>query len=373
MARQTKFLVSAKKNKNDEFYTSRVDIEDELRHYEKQFEGKTVYCNCDDPVTSEFWQFFRRNFRPWKIKRLIATHYEPDAKNFAYSLDLSEDTNCDGIVDWNDEPVLTQLPCNGDFRSAACIDLLKQADIVVTNPPFSLFREYVQQLIDYDKKFLIIGNVNAISYKEFFPLLMENKVWIGYRMNRRLNGNVMMFKVPDDYPDTGTEIIMEDGVRYIGVPGNGWFTNLDVSNRHDFIDLRGNYYKAALYPKYDNYNAIEVSKVDEIPCDYDGVMGVPITFMSKYCPDQFEILGLSQKCGFGLESTKFYDDYKEVRQDGSLTGSKGKKMNGNPVMAGKPNKGNYYVDDENNYAYSLYARIFIKHRNPEPRRYPDED
>lgn len=280
-----KSLHKAKSIKEDEFYTQRPYIEDELKHYADHFRDKVVYCNCDDPVTSEFWQFFMRNFRPWGLKKLIATHYEPDEKNFAYMLEVCEDTNGDGVVDWNDEPTIKQLPCNGDFRSAACIDLLKEADIVVTNPPFSLFREYVQQLLEYNKQFLIIGNQNAITYKEIFPLLKEDKIWLGYYAGD------MKFKVPDYYEPRKTRFwIDETGQKWRSLGNVCWFTNLDIPKRHELLDLRGNYFDDEKYPKYDNYDAIEVSKVADIPCDYDGVMGVPITFLHKYCPEQFEIV-----------------------------------------------------------------------------------
>ena len=230
---------AAKRNQKDEFYTTRQDIEAELCHYESYFEGKTVYCNCDDPVSSEFWQFFRRNFKAYKLKRLIATHYEPDDKNYAYFLDLSEDTNGDGVVDWNDEPIVTQLPCNGDFRSQACIDLLKQADVVVTNPPFSLWREYLAQLMEYEKDFIIIGNVNAVTYKEVFPYIMQNRLWMGVS----IHSGDRKFYVPDDYPLNAAGCgVDEDGRRFIRVKGVRWFTNIDTAQRHEILDLRGNYY-----------------------------------------------------------------------------------------------------------------------------------
>ena len=283
-------LRAASKAKNDEFYTQRVDIENELAHYVDHFRGKTVYCNCDDPVTSEFWRFFVRVFQPWGLKKLIATHYEPDAQNFSYKLEL--EPGADGQVDMLAEPVKTPLPCNGDFRSAACIELLKEADIVVTNPPFSLFREYVAQLMEYGKKFLIIGNMNAITYKEFFPLLKDNLVWPGVTFNK-----TMEFIMPDGYRLRGKAYIDADGKKHGFVPGVCWFTNLDIQKRHQPLDLRGNYYHGneAAYPRYDNYDAIEVSKTADIPSDYDGVMGVPISFFDKYCPEQFEILGVTDR------------------------------------------------------------------------------
>lgn len=358
-------LHRAKATKEDEFYTQRSYIEDELSHYEKHFEGKTVYCNCDDPESSEFWQFFRRVFGAWKIKRLIATHYEPNAKNYAYSLDLSEDTNGDGVIDWNDKPVLTQLPCNGDFRSAACIELLKQADIVVTNPPFSLWREYVQQLIEYDKKFLIIGSQNAITYKEIFPLLMNNQMWLGY-----YSGD-MKFKVPDYYEPRATRFwIDETGQKWRSLGNTCWYTNLDIPKRHQHLDLRGNYYQMNTYQTYDNYDAIEVSKVSDIPCDWDGIMGVPVTFLSKYSPDQFEIVGIT-KTWFG-SAIKIYP--KQIQIDTNGSRKEVTKLNDGPVLklAVPPTTKTYYeVDGE--YYLQTYARILIKNKHPEPRRFPDEN
>lgn len=280
-------LHKAKIVKQDEFYTQRVDIENELGHYAKHFKDKVVYCNCDDPVTSEFWQFFVRVFKSWGLKRLIATHYETDSKNYSYSLEFPDSTNND-VIDIKNAPMVKQLPCNGDFRSAACIELLKQTDIVVTNPPFSLFREYVGQLMEYDKKFLIIGNKNALTYKEIFPLIKENKIWTGYR---GFSGGMWFYA---SYIGKTEKFV--DGNRLINVPSI-WFTNLDIPKRHEPLDLRGNYYHGNedKYPKYDNYDAIEVSKVADIPSDYDGVMGVPITFMDKYCPEQFEIVGMAKR------------------------------------------------------------------------------
>lgn len=262
-----KNLCVAKKAKNDEFYTRCEDIENELIHYKEHFKNKTVYCNCNDSEQSEFWKFFHRNFETWGLKRLIATNYEMDKKNYAYFIEKNIGD------DLNTEPERKPLTCNGDFRSDPCIDLFKQADIVVTNPPFSLFREYMAQLIEFNKKFLIIGNINAITCKEIFPLLKENKIWLGYTSPKQ-------FLQPNN------------GIKKFG--NILWFTNLEHKKRHDKIDLRGNFYNPEKYPKYDNYDAIEVSKVANIPGDYHGVVGVPITFLDKYCPEQFDILGLDR-------------------------------------------------------------------------------
>lgn len=260
-------LAAAKRKKNDEFYTRREDIEAELFHYKNHFEGKIVYCNCDDPASSEFWKFFQRVFKDWKLKKLIATHFEPDEKNYSYKIEMHEGD------DWQMVPARIPLPCNGDFRSAACIELLKEADIVVTNPPFSLYREYVDQLITYGKKFVIIGNKNSITYKEIFPLLKNNEMWIGYT--------------------SPSEFYLPDGDLTKKVNGLcRWFTNLDIKKRHEPLDLRGNYFDPEVNPKYDNYDAIDVKKVNDIPCDFNGVMGVPLTFLDKYNPDQFELIGM---------------------------------------------------------------------------------
>ena len=284
-------LNAAKRDPKDEFYTTRQDIEAELTNYADFFKDKVVYCNCDDPVTSEFWQFFVRNFRAYGLKKLMATHYEPDEKNYAYMLEICEDTNGDGRIDWRDEPTITQIPCNGDFRSAYCIELLKQADVAVTNPPFSLFREYMAQLMEYQKKFIIIGNLNALKYKEIFPYIKNNEVWMGVS----IHSGDRKFYVPDDYPLKAAACgIDEEGRRFIRVKGVRWYTNVDMPQRHSPIDLRGNYYygNEEQYPKYDNFDAIDVSNVADIPSDYYEYMGVPISFMDRYCPEQFEVIGM---------------------------------------------------------------------------------
>ncbi len=294
-------LNAAKVNPKDEFYTTRQDIEAELCNYADFFKDKVVYCNCDDPIESEFWAFFVRNFKAYGLKKLIATHYEPDEKNYAYMLEISQDTNGDGKIDWQDEPTITQIPCNGDFRSAYCIDLLKQADVVVTNPPFSLFREYVSQLMEYQKYFIIIGNINCVTYKEVFPLIKNNQMWMGVS----IHSGDRKFYVPDRYPLEASNCgIDDDGKRYIRVKGVRWFTNVDVPQRHMPMDLRGNYYygNEEVYPHYDNYDAIEVSKTSDIPSDYDNVMGVPITFLDRYSPDQFDILGCTESEGKGFSN-----------------------------------------------------------------------
>ncbi len=306
----TETLRNARKNKADEFYTQLPDIEAELKHYKEQLAGKIIFCNCDDPYESNFFKYFAMNFNFLKLKKLIATCYDsspiaytqlslfgdektvPNKHRRAYKIEITEvgDYNGDGAVDmsdieWllkNEKNTLSLLKGNGDFRSGECIELLKEADVVVTNPPFSLFREYVAQLMEYGKKFLIIGNKNAITYKEIFTLVQNQKMWLGYR---NINAD-MWFIVPENY---SYEKIV-DGMRVKHIMGC-WFTNLDTAKRHEILTLYKQY-SPEEYPKYNNYDAIEVGKTSDIPYDYDGVMGVPITFLDKYNPEQFEILGL---------------------------------------------------------------------------------
>lgn len=296
MARQgsVKYLNKAKNEKNDEFYTILSDIEKEVKHYKKHFKNKTVFCNCDDPRVSNFFHYFSHNFEQLGLKKLITTCYKNQNADLfsehkserAIYLEYTGDKNKNNIPD-PQEIGIKYLSGDGDFRSKESIELLKQADIIVTNPPFSLFREYVSQLIAYKKKFLIIGTWNAITYKEVFKLIKENKIWIGINSNRNFSG----FIVPKHYPLSGTEArIDENGNRIVSSNNTCWFTNLDIAKRHEDLILFKKYKKSD-YPTYDNYNAIEVSKVSDIPIDYKGIMGVPITFMNKYNPDQFEIVG----------------------------------------------------------------------------------
>lgn len=284
--------------KNDEFYTILADIERELRHYKKHFKNKVVFCNCDDPRISNFFHYFSYNFEQLGLKKLITTCYKNQNMNMfsenksekAIYLEYTGDMNQDNIPDPT-EIGINHLKGDGDFRSQECVELLKQSDIVVTNPPFSLFREYVEQLIKYNKKFLIIGNWNAVTYKDIFKLLKENKIWTGINRNRDFSG----FIVPKHYPLRGTEArIDENGNRIISSNNTCWFTNLDIEKRHEELILYKTYkgHKEE-YPKYDDYNIINVDKVSDIPVDYKGVMGVPITFLDKYNPKQFEILGIA--------------------------------------------------------------------------------
>ena len=265
MAQKNSNLHNAKKAKNDEFYTQLSDIEKEMAHYKDFFKGKVVYCNCDDARESNFFKFFSNNFESLGLKKLITTGYKEIGKGVV--LIYEGDKNGNKIVEDN-EIIIRELDGDGDFRSAECVELLKEADVVVTNPPFSLFREYVAQLMEYGKKFLIIGSMNAITYKEIFPYIKNNELWLGMNWVKDFvqpNGEVKKF-------------------------GNiCWYTNIGHSRRNTELDLYKNY-SADKYPKYDNYDAIEVSKVTDIPMDYEGVMGVPITFLDKYCPAQFEII-----------------------------------------------------------------------------------
>ena len=328
----TRDLDKAKRNKADEFYTHMPDIEAELRHYKEHFRGKVVLCNCDDPYESNFFKYFAMNFNYLGLKMLIATSYSdspvaygqlplfeiqtlktrPSAEKPACRIEITEvpDENADGAVDLSDVEnllksrgnVFSFLEGDGDFRSQECVELLKEADIVVTNPPFSLFREYVAQLVEYDKKFIILGNQNAITYKEVFKLIKENLIWLGVD-----NGGTKWFQVPLDYSiSTETRIkIDESGKKYFSFGSIMWFTNLDILKRHESLTLY-KHYTPEEYPHYDNYDAINVDKVAEIPCDTDGAMGVPITFLDKYNPDQFEILGITDRQNTSGLRTKKY-------------------------------------------------------------------
>jgi len=327
-----KNLHKASQAKKDEFYTQLVDIEKELKHYKEQFRSKIVYCNCDDPFESNFFKYFAANFKPLKLKKLIATSYvkspivggqlllfeieglKPSGKE-PFKIEIKEvpDADKDGAINLDDVKYLlkhdkntaTPLKGSGDFRSAECIELLKQADIVVTNPPFSLFREYVAQLMKYNKKFLILGDQNAITYKETFGYIKDNKLWLGYD-----NGGTKWFQVPMDY-DIPTESRKKivNGVKYFSMGRILWYTNLDTTKRHESMELYKKYTPKE-FPKYDNYNVINVDKVSDIPMNYDGVMGVPITFVDKYNPKQFEILGVANSARWIGYLTYFKDFIK---------------------------------------------------------------
>ena len=285
----------AKSSKKDEFYTQLSDIESELKHYKEHFKNKVVFCNCDDPRVSNFFHYFSYNFENLGLKKLITTCYKNQETDLfgqeksedAVFLEYTGDKNGNNIPD-AEEIGVKPLKGDGDFRSKESIDLLKQADIIVTNPPFSLFREYVEQLVKYEKKFLIIGNINAITYKEIFKLIKENKAWLGINMGRGISG----FIVPEHYELYGTETNIDSFGNRIISPNNClWLTNLDTFKRHEDIVLTKTYYgNENNYPTFDNYDAINVNKTQDIPKDYEGIMGVPITFLHKYNPEQFELI-----------------------------------------------------------------------------------
>ena len=301
-----KNLHKARDSKKDEFYTQLCDIELELKNYKNHFQDKVVYCNCDDPRVSNFFHYFSHNFEKLKLKKLIATCYKNqdidlfsknDSERAIY-LEYEGDKNGNNLPDKN-EIAVKHLKGDGDFRSVECIELLKQADIVVTNPPFSLFREYVSQLVLYDKKFLIVGHQNAITYKEIFKLIRDNKIWLGYGFK----GGAAHF-INQHYEDYATAEDHKEGM--IRVSGVTWFTNLEIKKRHENLILYKNY-SSKEYPKYDNYDAINVDKTKDIPADYAGAMGVPITFLDKYNPAQFEIITMSTMSGVSANHWTFID------------------------------------------------------------------
>lgn len=386
-------LSAAVKAKKDEFYTQLTDIEKEMRHYKKHFKGKTVFCNCDDPFESNFFKYFVLNFNRLGLKKLIATCYfsspivgqqlqyhcdENGQMSFSFGEESTKsegtkraykaivtqvyDKTGDGAVDMIDvaelfvsgENQLTELKGDGDFRSEECLALLDESDIVVTNPPFSLFREFVTTLMKHKKKFIIIGNQNAITYKDFFPYLMNNEIWLG----NGFSGNVGFFSSP--YEDIATSSQHKAGM--IRVSGVMWFTNLDIKKRHEQLILVKRY-SPEDYLHYDNYDAINVDKTSDIPCDYAGVMGVPITFLDKYSPEQFEIVGIS-KTWFGA-ANKIYGQQIQVDKSGKR--STVTKLNDGPVIKvpyPPVGKTYYIVDDE--YYIQAYARILIRNKHPEP-------
>ena len=308
-------LQNAKMKKKDEFYTQLTDIEKELKFYKNHFTDKVVYCNCDDPRVSNFFHFFSYNFEKLGLKKLITTCYKNQEMDLfsqnnsehAIYLEYEGDKNGNNIPD-PEEIGIMSLESDGDFRSNECIELLKKSDIVVTNPPFSLFREYVSQLIEYEKKFIIIGHQNAISYKEIFKLIQENKMWLGYGFK----GGAAHF-INKHYEDYATAGDHQEGM--IRVSGVVWFTNLDISKRHEDLILYKKY-NPDEYPKYENFDAINVNKTKDIPMDYDGYMGVPITFLDKYNPDQFEIIGLGiSNSGLSIGVKPYKDEHKKYRKE----------------------------------------------------------
>lgn len=342
-------LHKAKDAKNDEFYTRIEDVAEELRHYKKHFAGKIVFCNCDDPTWSAFWRYFHLNFAELGLKKLISTHYDRTEPTYKMEYEGGDDNNVE-------VGVKTLLEGNGDFRNKECLDLLDECDIVVTNPMFSLFREYVGTLVEHGKKFIIWGNNNAITYKEFFPLLKENLVWLGYTANKTL-----VFRIPDYYEkwDEKETQKMNDGYHYAKVPAISVFTNLDIQKRHEKLILWQRYYDddgnplpdaEERCPHYDNYDAINVDRVADIPVDYKGVMGVPITFLDKYNPEQFEIVGMSATAETMDTPVQLGDDFiKEYRRQGG-TGHF------------SPNMYGVCYFDSRGKAKVPYGRILIKSR-----------
>lgn len=327
-------LHKAKDAKNDEFYTQLTDVSKELMHYKQHFKDKIVLCNCDDPKWSNFWKYFHLNFSALGLKKLISTHYDKNEPTYKMEYTGGDDNDIE-------VGVKTPLEGNGDFRNQECLDLLDEADIVVTNPPFSLFREYVAQLMEYKKKFIVWSNTNAITYKEFFPLLKDGEVWAGYLFN-----STCVFRVGDGYKyDEKITQQMNDGYHYGKVPSIATFTNLDIKKRHEEIILWKNYTPEE-YPKYYNYDAINVDKVDLIPCDYDGAMGVPITFLNKYNPEQFDIIGLGiATSGLDIGVQPYAPHHKKYRKEVQHKGQV---------------DGDLYMVDEHDHPVVPYARILIR-------------
>lgn len=353
-------LSAAKAAKQDEFYTQLADIEREMRHYRKHFKGKTIFLNCDDPRVSNFFHYFSYNFEKLGLKKLIAACYKSqevdsfstnDSEQAIY-LEYEGDKDGSGVPDL-DEIGVHHFEGDGDFRSAESIELLKQADIVITNPPFSLFREYVAQLMEYDKKFIVIGPGGAITYKELFPLFQQNKIWLG---NGFQAGNAYFATrhssdayAPGVYnPQTGL-------VKFRNV---SWFTNLDIAKRHEELILYKTY-DSDNYPNYDNFDAIEVSRTADIPIDYDGLMGVPTTFMEKHNPDQFEVVGIT-KTWFGLAS-KIYPKQTQVGTTGQKSAVT--KLNDGAVLkVSKPPKGKTYYEVDGGFFIQTYPRVLIRRK-----------
>lgn len=393
-------LSDAKRARKDEFYTQYSDIQREMNAYleydQNVFRDKTVLLPCDDPEWSNFTKFFAQNFENFGLKKLISTSYVVESKLYkgGYQVTMFEksaphydsnktrtkgkifkldhDTTGDGRIDVNDLE-WNYLEGDGDFRSDEIKKIRDEADIIITNPPFSLFREFLAWIVEANKKFAIIGNMNAITYKEVFPLIKNNKMWTGTRFNQRVNGKNMTFYVPDDYKLSGTEVdIDENGKKMISVAGTGWYTNIDHGRRHqplklmtmaDNLRFNKKMQGKEAYDKYDNYDAIEVPFTECIPSDYDGIMGVPISFLNKYNPEQFEILGATQRgCHDEVPDTRKYDDYWEMKQNGERTGSSGGKTNENANLLGNDGKKNYFINKDGRVIQSAYQRLFIKHR-----------
>lgn len=356
-------LGAARIAREDEFYTQLGDIEKELRHYRKHFKGKVVYCNCDDPRVSNFFHFFSYNFERLGLKRLITTSYRSQAPDLfsqndsqrAVKLEYEGDKNDNRVPD-PEEIGIELLEGDGDFRSAESEQLLAEADIVVTNPPFSLFREYVTHLMSHGKKFVIVGNQNALSYQEVFPLIKADKLWLGH------NAGDMAFRVPDYYePREHRYWEDEDGQKWRSLGNACWFTNLDISKRHEDLILYETY-DPERYPSYDNYDAIEVSRVASIPRDYDGVMGVPLTFLSNYNPEQFEIVGMTQSWAGGV--SRIYPRQTQVGANGRESAVT-KLNDGAAIKVATPPVGRTYYRVGDECFVKAYARLLIRRKGSE--------
>ena len=344
MAKNNKSMIEARINKNDEFYTRLEDIEDEISMHEdyvRQFEGKTVLCNCDDPEWSNFFLFFRLHFKQLKLKKVIFTHYEADGSP---SYKLEWDGSYIGYDTLN--LIKTPLKGNGDFRSPECVALLDECDVVVTNPPFSLFREFVGLLVEHKKDFVIIGNKNSVTMKEIFPKFQDGTFALGYTTPHD-------FILPKDAPKTNVNGLCK------------WYTTFKLDKYNEELPLCCQYEgHEDEYPKYDNYDAIEVNSPKRIPRDYWGVMGVfGPTFFASFNKEQFEVLGCSQRgCHDAFPDTKKYNDYFEYRQDGTKTGSTGNKTNENPNIIRNDGVHNYFMNEDGRTIQSLNARIFIRRK-----------
>ncbi|MFZ3152200.1 MAG: adenine-specific methyltransferase EcoRI family protein [Anaerolineaceae bacterium] len=391
-------LSEAKKAKKDEFYTQYNVIEKEISAYLEYdpdvFRGKIILLPCDDPEWSNFTKYFAQNFERFGLRKLISTSFAAESNTYKGTYQPTLFETSDPQYDQNkttqngkiftltsdrtgdqrvnvDDLEWHYLEGDGDFRSREVQRLQEESDIIITNPPFSLFREFLAWIMEAGKQFVIIGNMNAITYKEVFPLIKENKMWLG----PSITSGDREFQVPDDYPiNAAGWRIDENGRKYLRIKGVRWFTNLDHGRRHQPLPLMtvGDNLKFSKhkeikgkqsYDRYDNYDGIEVPYTDSIPSDFEGVMGVPISFLDKYNPDQFEILGATQRgCHDEVPDTKKYDEYWEVRQNGEKTGSSGGKTNENANLIGNDGKKNYFINKDGRIIQSAYQRIFIQHR-----------
>lgn len=392
-------LVAAKRGKNDEFYTQFDDIQKEMNAYLEfnpdVFKNKTILLPCDDPEWSNFTKYFAQNFQTFGLKKLISTSFAPNSKprdlqyqptlfevesetfdeaktqNNGKIFTLERDINGDSVINVDDLE-WSYLEGDGDFRSGEIRKLRDESDIIITNPPFSLFRKFLAWIVEANKQFVIIGNLTATTNKEVFPLIQANRLWLG----QSITSGDREFRVPDSYPIAASGWrIDEQGQKYIRVKGVRWYSNIEHGRRHQELALmtqaenikfsKDKKVKDFGYQKYDNYDAIEIPSTGSIPSDYEGIMGVPITFLDKYNPEQFEILGSTQRgCHDLVPDTKKYDNYREMKPDGTPTSSTGGKTNENPNLERNDGKNNYFINDEGHVVQSAYSRIFIRHRRP---------